>query len=81
MLVALLTLSLERQDRSCTYLAHHELESNFVIITIIIITITTSTTVTITIIVIIIVVVITIVNMQWQEVPPSSSPWVCNNMM
>ena len=67
MLDALLTLSIERQDRSCTYLAHHELESNFVIITIIII--------------IIIVVVITIVNMQWQEVPPSSSPWVCNNMM
>jgi len=30
-----LNIALERQDVSCTYLAHHELESNFLVIIII----------------------------------------------
>jgi len=48
---------LERQDLSCTYLAHHQLDSEFIVIIIIVIVIVMIiTTVIITIIIIIIIV-------------------------
>ncbi len=51
--------ALERQDLSRTYLAHHELESRFIIVIIVIIIITiTTTTIIITIIIIIIIIML-----------------------
>ncbi len=50
--------ALERQDLSRTYLAHHELESRFIIVIIVIIIITITTTTTIIIIIIIIMMLI-----------------------
>ncbi len=46
--------ALERQDLSCTYLAHHELESDFVVVSTIVIFITITTTVVIIVIIVII---------------------------